>query len=132
MSMPDKSQVPKPAAESGKWKSRVLSSSITLEYEIAKALARDSFHVSPNFPYHRLDGGLEKECSVDVRGVRALDGPDRLASCLLDVLVECKYRHPGVTWLFLPQPNRSTGSLYSPLQGVEHFSPWFIRDTLWP
>jgi hypothetical protein len=74
----------------------------------------------------------EKEPSVDISAFTSVKVEHANVDCTLDVLVECKYRHPGVTWLFLPDPNQSPFSfLASVLQRSDRFSPWFVHDLSW-
>jgi hypothetical protein len=41
-------------------------------------LSEQGFNVSANYPYYRVHDGVEKECSVDVRGVIGYEPPGRL------------------------------------------------------
>jgi hypothetical protein len=50
-----------------KWKAGLLSSSVPLEYEVAKILAKEAFAVSADYSYLRRDEqGIEKEFSCDI------------------------------------------------------------------
>lgn len=114
------------------WQSRLLSSSVPLEYEVAKILKRKGFHITGEWSYHRIsETGQEKEWSVDLRAVAAPAIEIAGVRCPLDVFVECKYRHRGVTWLFLPHPDGDSSFLHSALDGIDHFAPWFIHDHEW-
>jgi hypothetical protein len=116
---------------SGKWKSKLLSSGVPLEYEVAKELVRRGFSVASDFSYQRNDAPSDEDFSVDVDAfwlVPVVKGAG--GSCSLTLLIECKYRHPGVAWLFLPDPN--TGSLSFTTWGhkfrvVDSFSRWFVH-----
>jgi len=87
----------------GKWKDRLLSSSVPLEYEVAKILTKEKFFIDYDFTYQRLDEKEEKEFSIDVRGngYYPFDNPDKI-DIVIDILIECKYRNPDVKWAFLP------------------------------
>src|SRR5689334_17446118 len=92
---------------SDKWKGKLLSSSLPLEFEVARLMARRGFTVSSDFPYLRDDAGVPKEFSVDLlSGWLAAKLPKGQPSCWLSLLLECKYRRHGITWLFLPNPER--------------------------
>jgi hypothetical protein len=118
-------------AKDHNWKKHLLRTSIPLEYQAARALTQQGFSVSA-YPYSRLDNGTEKEFSVDVRGVTSY-GPPEIPHppAALDVLVECKHRDRGATWLFLPQPNGKSCGLHEALQYVDLFSPLFVHDVWW-
>lgn len=116
---------------SDKWKTKLLSSSLPLEFEVAKRMARRGFTVAADFPYLRDDSGVEKEFSVDVlSGWLAAKLPKMDASCWLSLLLECKYRRRGISWLFLPDPERGpltfTTSGHT-LRVVDEFSSMFVH-----
>ncbi len=93
--------------ETKKWKSRLLSSSLPLEYEIAKTLSNFDFSVSFDYSYFRKDGELKKEFSTDIKGffLFPLDTEHRV-DANLTLLAECKYRDEGKKWVFLPEVNK--------------------------
>ena len=113
-----------------KWKSKLLSSGLPLEYEAASLLAAKGFAVSADYAYARNDSGLTKDFSVDIhaRAFPPFSDPNEI-SAELDLLVECKHRHSNVTWLFMPDPNKED---FSPLTGgytlrsIDMFSRWFL------
>ncbi|MDB4932349.1 MAG: hypothetical protein JWM10_4833 [Myxococcaceae bacterium] len=110
-----------------KWKPRLQSSSLPLEFEIAKTLVESRFSVTSDYTYGRGDDGSRKEYSVDVhaRGGVPYDNENQIRADV-DLLIECKHRKPGIKWLFLPDPNRPD---YSPitlgctLRALDEFSP---------
>jgi hypothetical protein len=118
-------------AGSDKWKIKLLSSSIPLEFEVARLMARRGFSVAADFPYLRDDGGIAKEFSVDiVAGWLTSKLPKVTASCWLSLLVECKYRRRGISWFFLPDPESGPLTFTSSgnaLRVVDEFSPWFAH-----
>src|SRR5688500_14083554 len=94
-----------------RWQVSLLSSSVPLEYEVAKTLKRAGFHIAGEWAYHRVsETGIEKEWSVDLRAVGAPIVKAVGHAVPLDVLVECKYRRDGVTWLFLRHPDKQVRS----------------------
>ena len=123
----------KVTAESNKWKSKLISSSVPLEFEVAKILVASGFSVSGDFPYHRLDSGVDKEFSVDIRATRYIEAPEIVGGiCAFEMLVECKQRQGEIAWLFLPDPNPRYSLLNSDVvHGVAEFTRWFIQDPLW-
>jgi len=92
---------------SKKWKSRLLSSSIPLEFEVAKILSKLGFSVSYDYAFLRKEGTDFKEFSTDIHavGFYPLKNDDKVEA-IFDMLVECKYREEGKRWLFLPETNR--------------------------
>lgn len=82
---------------SKKWKSKLLSSSFPLEYEVAKSLVAEGFSVSFDFTYCRNDNGTLKDFSVDILGVGEPPFLDpNQSDADLDLLIECKYRDENV------------------------------------
>lgn len=89
-----------------KWKDRLFSSSLPLEFEVAKFLAGREYAVDFNYSYQRQDGGEQKEFSFDIQANMYYpfkwDSPIKMN---FDLLIECKYRNPSVSWLFIPEIN---------------------------
>ena len=114
-----------------KWKNKLLSSSVPLEYEIAKILASNGFFIDADFPFTRNDGNEKKYCSVDIRA--SAYPPfydDNEIKAEMDLLIECKYRNPETKWLFLPDVNRpeySNITLGRTIQVYYQFSPYHIK-----
>jgi len=118
-----------PTDDTGKWKSKLVSSSLPLEFDVAKMLVARGCYVSADYPYLRSEGDINKEFTVDVHALDVISPSHDDRFCTLDILIECKTRNPHVVWLFLPDPNtdfplEGTGSV---LRGIDEFSPWFIR-----
>lgn len=113
------------------WKSALLSSSLPLEYEVAKLLATKEFVIDPDYTYARdAETGVQKDFSVDIHAVKYLchDEDADEADSALHLLVECKYRHPATTWVFLPDVN-SVVSHIEPgcaLRCHDEFSPYIF------
>lgn len=113
------------------WKKHLLKTSVPLEYQAAIILSKQEFGVSSDYSYHRLDGSVEKEFSVDVRGVKGAGGLAKPgAECLLDLFVECKYRERGASWLFLPTPKYHRSDFDRALQSVDYFSLKFVHPII--
>lgn len=87
-----------------KWKERLLSSSLPLEFEVANFLAKEGFFLEPDYKYQRKTNELVKECSIDLEATIyfPLTNPDSITSAL-HLMVECKYRAPNKVCLFLPE-----------------------------
>jgi hypothetical protein len=82
------------------WKDLLLSSGVPLEHSVEQVLRRLEFHNPREHKYVRADEtGAPTVFSVDVRAPRIY--ADR--GLWLDLLIECKYRHPGTRWVFAPQ-----------------------------
>ena len=116
---------------SNKWKSRLASSGLPLEFEAAKILAKKRFAVSPDYAYARDDAGVVKDFSVDIEasGYTPFRKSNSITSSVT-LLVECKYRVPTTKWLFLPDPNYGDYSyviLGRTLHAVHEFSPFILE-----
>lgn len=118
-------------SKSNKWKSKLISSSLPLEFEVAKYLVSKGFSVTPDYTYARNDLGTVKDFSVDLRATAYLpfSNPNKIKTSL-DLLVECKQRNPSVKWLFFPDPNLpdfSPITLGCTIRAVDEFSINFFR-----
>jgi len=90
-----------------KWKDYLLSSGLPLEYSTSQILNDLGFKGHSEYRYQRAnEAGLDREFSVDI-----------LSSCELGqsgvniyLLIECKYRHEGVKWLFTPDTPCAVGN----------------------
>ena len=87
-----------------KWKSRFLSSSVPLEFEVAKTLTNLKFNVSYDYSYLRKDGLEAKEFSTDILGQIYFPTNNKdIVNASLAVIAECKYRDEGKKWIFVPE-----------------------------
>jgi hypothetical protein len=114
-----------------KWKMHLLDTSVPLEHDAARILTTRGFSITSH-PYLRSDrsvGGVEKENSIDLRGVK-MHGPTTIVHppAALDVLVECKYRHRGMRWLFIQEPAARHDSIQNAVIDVDLFSSLFVTD----
>ncbi|MDZ8140892.1 MAG: hypothetical protein RM049_37330, partial [Nostoc sp. DedQUE04] len=121
-------------ASSAKWKSKLVSSSLPLEFEVAKSLVSHGFAVDADYTYARDDSGIVKDFSVDLQATAFLPFSNRnKITATLELLVECKQRHPNVKWLFFPDPNRldfSPITLGRTIRAVDQFSKKFFRSNV--
>ncbi len=90
---------------SNKWKDKLLSSSLPLEFEVAKILAKQKFSVSFDYTYQRLDDSLQKDFSIDISSLAYYPFNADHIETNGHFLVECKYRNENINWLFLPDIN---------------------------
>lgn len=115
-----KSDVQAKTMSSKRWKDGLLSSSLPLEFEVAKLLVRLGFGVDADFSYGRYDSNVLKDFSVDIH---AECYPAH--SAIFELLIECKYRTANKRWLFLPDPNRdylTNYGLSDPIRCVDEFT----------
>lgn len=116
--------------ESLKWKSKLVSSSMPLEFETARLLVSKGFSIRADFVYARKDSGINKDFSVDLhaRSLLPFSNPNEI-NASLELLIECKQRHPNISWLFYPDPNQPDLSpivLGQTLHSVDNFSQVFF------
>jgi len=115
-----------------KWKSNLLSSSLPLEYEVARTLVTKGFAVEADYTYGRdAESGQPKDFSVDMlaRGFPPFTKPNTVDGTL-ELLIECKHRVRGTKWLFLPDVNKDKFShiyLGCALRVFDDFSPYIVN-----
>ena len=114
--------------ESKKWKSRLLSSSLPLEYETAKVLTNLDFSVSFDYSYFRKDGENKKEFSTDLKGyfLFPIDSEDKIDASLT-LISECKYRDEGKKWVFLPDVNKPEFSAFTIGHTIKSLSEFSLK-----
>jgi hypothetical protein len=90
-------------SEERKWKDILLKSGLPLEYLVAAKLRIKECTIMGEFAYLRPnEQGIDTEFSVDIWSLRPyLKGTNDLWG-MLHLLVECKYCHPNVRWVFTP------------------------------
>lgn len=87
------------------WKDALLATSLPLEFLVAEKLGAARFFVTGEFPYTRLNEiGHEAEFSVDVECFELVETNGKTWG-ELRLLVECKYNHQSVKWVFAKHPN---------------------------
>jgi hypothetical protein len=90
------------------WKDHLLSSGVPLEYSVIRIFEELGIRDPGEYRYERkTEEGLPQIFSVDVYA-RKLDVRRTL---YIDCLVECKYRHDGTKWVFVP---REYGEMFEP------------------
>jgi hypothetical protein len=92
---------------SNKWKDALLRSSLPLEHLIAQKLGQSGIYVSGEFTYLRPnENGVSTEFSTDLWAFTFLEEnaekEDFWSSC--NFVIECKYTHRSVKWIFSPHP----------------------------
>ncbi len=117
---------------SKKWKSRLLSSSIPLEFEAAKVLVDQNMSISYDYSFPRKEGADYKEFSCDLKGLGfvPLNNDDRV-DAIIELLVECKYRDEGKGWVFLPELDLfdfSNQTLGYATRGITSFSKKIVSQ----
>ncbi|MFN3137219.1 MAG: hypothetical protein ACE37L_06005 [Allomuricauda sp.] len=91
-------------SSNSKWKSGFLKTGLPLEYVTSNVLSDLGHSIFGEYPYIRPDERKElKEFSVDLRTYKSLDSEDKLIT--LSMLVECKFRQQGTSWIFSPYPS---------------------------
>jgi hypothetical protein len=100
-----------------------------MEYEVAQILFSKEFSTDVDFSYTRIDSGLEKDFSVDLRATSYITNKNDAILAVIELLVECKYRHPSNKWLFFEDPNDGSFSPFTlghTLRAVDDFSWQFF------
>lgn len=116
-------------SETNKWKSKLLSSSVPMEYEVAKMLVSHSFAVDTDFSYARDDFGIQKDFSVDLLATCYLPTSGDNIAATVELLVECKHRHRNNKWLFFQdvnEPDMSPFTLGYTIRAVDSYSWRFL------
>lgn len=77
-----------------KWKDKLISSSLPLEFEAAKILVSKKFSITSDYSYARDDSGVIKNFSVDIlaRIYTPFSNPNKVTASL-ELLVECKQKN---------------------------------------
>ena len=116
-------------ASSSKWKTGLLKTGLPLEYVTARSLSERGHSIFGEYPYTRPDeSGKPIEFFVDIRTYKSLSFGGHLI--VLSMLVECKYRQPGTTWVFAPLPADTYP--IGLVQSTEDISPIRLNDkALW-
>lgn len=92
-----------------------------------------NFSVDFDYSYKRYDSNLEKEFSVDIKagGYYPFSINSKI-KIKLDLLIECKYRNPNVSWLFIQDINPEPFSNFSSkgaIKVVDEFSEIYSKDS---
>jgi hypothetical protein len=93
------------------WKEHLLKSGLPLEYEVKQFLATRDYHSRSDFTYLRNDENeILKEFSYDIDCPLAYFENRNYAN----LMIECKYRHENVKWVFLPETSLARGVIVTP------------------
>jgi hypothetical protein len=91
-----------------KWKDNLLKSSLPLEQIVWEKIEAHDFTVFGEFAYNRPnEQGVDTEFSVDLHAVDYVEYRKESRG-FINLLLECKYNHPGIKWIFTPYPRKST------------------------
>jgi hypothetical protein len=94
------------------WKDALLKTSLPLEYVVAEQLSDLGFGIQGEYHYLRLNGqGIPTEFSIDIWAVNHLFKNNLGIWAGLNYLIECKYCHPGIKWLFARHTKSDTEHL---------------------
>jgi len=95
-----------------KWKDALLKTSLPLEYLVTEQLSDLRFGIQGEYHYLRPnEQGIPTEFSIDIWAVTELFKKNRVIWAGLNYLIECKYCHPGIKWLFAPHTKSDTEHL---------------------
>ncbi|MGQ8335888.1 hypothetical protein ACUNWD_05005 [Sunxiuqinia sp. A32] len=118
-------------SQNNKWKNRLLSSSIPLEYEVASIITKEGFIVDFDYAYQRCDEKEEKEFSIDLLAKKfSVFKQYEISAIQVDLIVECKYRNPDVHWVFMPNSELDSELIHfcSALKIFPHFSEFRLKS----
>lgn len=88
-----------------KWKDALLRSSLPLENMVAELLSKKNFESNGQFSYLRKnEHNISTEFSVDLEAFTLIGLGKGRYGATLNLLLECKYSHPTVKWVFSPVP----------------------------
>ncbi len=114
-----------------KWKDRLLSSSLPLEYEIGKILTEKNYIIDFDYSYKRHDNQLEKEFSIDLKANNFYPiGKYKRKFIITDLLIECKYRNPNISWLFLNDFNNKEYSNFTHKGVIKFFDEFSLFHSI--
>src|ERR1044072_9186033 len=114
------------------WKDGLLSSSLPLEFEVAKILVSRGFAVEADYTFSRYDANILKNFSADIyaSAYPPFSDEDKINAAIF-LLLECKYRTPNKRWLFMPEPNSPRLSNFiigHTIRVVDEFSPYYFSN----
>lgn len=90
------------------WQQALLSSGLPLENDLRALLAAKGCIANFEYSYLKPDEyTIEREFSYD------LDASYIRGSYFINLMVECKYRHPGAKWIFAPDQYGGSDELYA-------------------
>lgn len=87
-----------------KWKDFLLSSSIPLEHSVKQILSDLGLKNASEYNYIKPnESGISTNFSIDFRAFEWGTSYKKNTCSNINYLIECKYRHPGVRWIFMPE-----------------------------
>ena len=97
-------------SKSSKWKDALLKSGLPLEHIVADYLVKENFEITGQYSYLRPNElGISTEFSIDIFAFKFISNPKNEDDYIeLQILVECKYSHKSVKWVFYPHPGESS------------------------
>ncbi|MCF8057566.1 MAG: hypothetical protein K9K37_13140 [Desulfocapsa sp.] len=96
-----------------KWKDSLLKTSLPLEYLVAEKLSELKYGIQGEYHYLRYnEQGVPTEFSIDIWSVNHLLKRNLGLWANLNFLIECKYCHKGIKWLFAPHTKTDTEHLF--------------------
>ena len=96
-----------------KWKDFLLKTSLPLEYLVAEKLSELKYGIQGEYHYVRPnEQGIPTEFSIDIWAVNHLFKRNLGLWANLNYLIECKYCHEGIKWLFAPLTKTDTEHLF--------------------
>lgn len=102
------------------WKDVLLGSGLPLEYEIKRYLEDKGCIVDFEYSYLRAnEANIERQFSYDIDAAYIKDDH------FVTFMIECKYRHPSVRWIFAPESYGGSHELDSNafMHPMDHFIP---------
>lgn len=94
------------------WKDALLKTSMPLEYLVTEKLNKLKFGIQGEFHYLRPnEQEVVTEFSIDIWAMKLFSKKDIGIWASLNYLIECKYCHPGVKWVFAPHTKSDTEHL---------------------
>jgi hypothetical protein len=101
------------AKSNKKWKDSLLKTSLPLEYLVAEKLSELKYGIQGEYHYLRPnEQGIPTEFSVDIWAVNHLFKRNLDLWANLNYLIECKYCHKGIKWLFAPHTKTDTEHIF--------------------
>ena len=115
-----------------KWKDSLLKSGLPLEYLIIDMLHRHNIIVDGEYTFIRPnEHGINTEFSTDISASKQIikSKDDKEQWCMIHFLIECKFRHKNIQWIFFPWPEEPfwRGSL---LKVFKELTPCRIDEKL--
>ncbi len=96
-----------------KWKDHLLKTSLPLEYLVAEKLSELKYGIQGEYHYLRPnEQSIPTEFSIDIWAVNNLFKRNIGFWAIINYLIECKYCHEGIKWLFAPLTKTATEHLF--------------------